>query len=527
MFEDLTQRSSFTSPSIKEIEPVAVTSTEKPEPSIGEIKFERQGKEVIAKVLILQYTSESIKPFFRLLANYIASGITFGSLSRSFKAKAVHAYYDLGKIWAKHYFKEDLAFEGARNIARKKILENQEDYIASEKLFEQCKKFNKDLDINYSKKPEAQIVDGICAGIRLDIAERHIIKKESILEIMKSGEKGASAEAAANQAVYNLLDAKGQTIPAIFDQMITHLEKISKSEGAHELSHVDAHEIGQALIILDGDVRTEKEYEDFKRKFNKTGEKPGDEVKFSGLMHEMLNQAKKDASQLEKQLQPHPFLANNNGVWEISNFAEFQKAATMVINTKFTEDLKKQLMNHAALSKKRLENLNALKWTVSLLEFKQGLHQGAKENFSVISDPVIRHMLDKHISQVDDDKKYGAVAKARGLKLVSVADLMGDSSLHNDDASFLRNLPKLPEGVYAIDLYRETGAHAITYVKESDGQGYIMDPNGYQIRCNSPDHAIILLQKVLSMYDEPKDKTPSSVQKGPDHQLSIARFEKI
>lgn len=89
-------------------------------------------------------------------------------------------------------------------------------------------------------------------------------------------------------------------------------------------------------------------------------------------------------------------------------------------------------------------------------------------------------------------------------------DIMGVPSNCSDDAEYLKNLPDLAPGYYAINygvwdmLQSKDSGHVISYIKEADGSGYILDPNGFQLKCKNPEEAIELIQKVIILYSAPR-----------------------
>lgn len=146
-----------------------------------------------------------------------------------------------------------------------------------------------------------------------------------------------------------------------------------------------------------------------------------------------------------------------------------------------------------------VENKTSASKFVNALRAKAGELLGKKttkdEPFDQISDPLIRYAMKNLKNERHDDVCYHAVADARGVKLLSLKDVMGSYLMHTDD-SYLSNLPKLQAGMYSVDIDTGSGDHAITYVKVSDQEGYIMDPNGFQIRCKDAQHTIQQFKKI-------------------------------
>ena len=422
------------------------------------------------------------------------------------------------------------------------------------------------MKVDTTVDPESKISDGICAGIRLDIASDFLIKGKSINAIINSNQKGASAEAAANQAVYDLIKIPSIKKTTIMLETLDHLEKISNSVTENEMSSVDVRAVGRALTIVDGQISGgDVDYFQFLQKYTSDDKKLNKQssVEFIEVVNTYINEQKNIARNMAKGEQ-HPFLSRNkNQIWIISDPLKFQEGMLKEINTKFNENIDNAQSSDEKIyaDKSKDEQIKTLKWTVSILQLKNELERQMEtqtsapkevklsdrlqsfrteaikvfgklakkdESFSsTISDPLIKHVIAKLIAHDMDDKQYSLTAHARGLELESVEDIMGHSAIVSSDDSYLKNFIRLETGVYAIDLMSGDGAHAITYVKEEDGKGYILDPNGPQLRCQTPEHALHLLKKVLTEYEEPVDKSPLYTKGNTDHQLSIKKFKKI
>lgn len=193
------------------------------------------------------------------------------------------------------------------------------------------------------------------------------------------------------------------------------------------------------------------------------------------------------------------------------------------------------------------EQIKTLRWTVSLIQLKLGLEEDASPEIKsadltpipdkrarLVSDPLIKAAL-FHLSAIDPEMaSMKLVAAARGLKMESVEHIMGNSVTFKDDQSYLKNISLLPKGVYNINFSNwvfEHKGHAITYVKEEDGSGYLLDPNGAQLKCEKaphPDDAEHLLHRILSFYIEATDHpAPLRGEGDRHHQIYIYKYEPI
>lgn len=117
------------------------------------------------------------------------------------------------------------------------------------------------------------------------------------------------------------------------------------------------------------------------------------------------------------------------------------------------------------------------------------------------------------------------------MRAESVEPILGNQLAHKNDEDYLKNFEKLPPGDYGISLrVGDHSAHTITYIKmDSDpGSGYILDPNGRQLRCTSAKRGKELLLQLLSDY---KQVGPDLVyirgKKDKHHMVDIFRFVKI
>lgn len=526
---------------------------------ISDVKEKKSGKLTRARVILS--SPASVKPSLRALGLMLAHKITSGETSKMYKAKAVHSVFKLVDIWAKFYFGED-AIGKARNIGRKEMLANAEDFDAASELLDVLKK-EKRIS-NLSLRPESKIADGICAGIRLDIAQRHLCNGEDLTNIIRSNEKGASKEAAANQAAYEILKANPESTSKKMLATLASLEQLSKCEGGNEAFHTDFNLVGQALVQADPILSANLPiYDDFEREY------PLDQTNPKDLPHLIRALVDEEKGRITEhttkaksgEVEAESWLHTKYQVFTIKDPVAFQQAVLVKINQDFNEAVQgKSGSEINQLAVQREKNIQVLNWTVAFLQLKEAADAAksmpvagtgtahkpepkfwnalgnkalailgkksvsAPPLYDSISDPLMRHAIQSLSEDRADDTSYHAVASLRGIKLTSVMEVMGHSSMHTD-ASYLSHLPKLGEGMYSVSLDTGTGGHAITYVKVSENEGYILDPNGFQIRCKDAQHTIQQFKKLLKLYPEADEKSPAYQKEEPDHHLAFQKME--
>jgi hypothetical protein len=532
-----------------------------------EIKQKKSNK--WTQIKTVTRSKESFLPGIKIVGGIIAQKVTTGETSTKHKVNAEHANYEIIDIWAKHYFGED-SLGSARNIGRKDILANKEDLLAAQKLLEECKKKLADqVYIEPDAAPSFSETDGICAGIRLDIAERHLLMGESIGSIIEENKKGASSEAAANQAVYELLRAYPESSDVKMTSALNSLIAISKSQGGNAAFHTDFNIVGQALVLAD-----DREGENFPVLESQYTPINKNKSELLDVIKDVIEAEKQKASQLKDQtgstegswMALRPLGPLGKQIYIIKDPTAFRQAVVSQLNENFSENIiGKNGLVVDQLIHQREKNMRVLNWTTGLLQYKLSLESspwetaqntiesGEKKHenklwnslqkqasslfskktqqtssaFDAITDPQIRYAVQSLYHERMDTTTYHAVAYLRGLKLTSVDKVMGHYSMHPSDASYLSNIPKLPPGVYSVDFDKNPGSHSITYVKVSDQEGYILDPNGFQIKCKDGRNTILQFQKLLAQYPEPKKRGPIYQEGQPDHHLAIQKFDPI
>lgn len=484
----------------------------------------------IAKVLLS--SRQFYKPGAILVAQKILEKTTFGKSSKKHAIKATHALYDITKIWAKHFFEDDL-ISHSRNIARKSVFEKELDSKAAKDLLKECaelqkKKLLKNVKLHLDEEPKVTVHNGICSGISMDIAYQMLVKKKDLLnEILPKNESGASKRAVANQAIYDLFSYRESYDTQILNTLES-LNRLSK-QSLDKTFLCDFDRVGQAMVQSDPELRFSsnpiaKKYSNGNDSF-KENELPF--ILNSIISKEMIKpQSSIIGKDSDRFVLKDPLALKQAAIAEITdNFNKSTQGMSEQDKKPFKQEQKQILLE--------------LDWTISFLQFRQGIKmpepkklpkdpiQRAQLPYQTITNPIHRHSIAN--LNIERQSKYveAAIARARGLKFASMHDIMGHHSLHASDASYLQNVPLLNEGVYQVVFRVGKNRHAITYIKKSDEEGYILDPNGFHIACKDSQHTIRQFQKLLALYREPNDKSPLQKKGDSNHMLDFEKYEVI
>lgn len=485
----------------------------------------------MAKAIVLSPTA--IKRTFRALAyQFMGISTSFSpEMSAHFKALSAHETNKVFAQFAKSYFGRPMIGE-ARNIARREVLNSHEDFEEGKKLLNQLnsKDQSKLMVEPISQVPESEIPDGICAGIRLDIAYRHLIKGEPIRDIVASNAKGARAEAAANQALYSLLDIKSGSPGLIFSRLFEKLNDIGRSNLGNSGPN--------PLKAGTGEART-----DFTA------------VLRAFIKHDRHLKSDPDISKALLNSSGSEFESMVDDYRKYDNLHDFQKTMEAKIHSAYNDKLRD---NPQEALKFRTDSLKQLRWLISFIEVDKAIRKPApvveepkgllsellsllksilpskeieKDYIDNVSDLQHQHILKSLYRDMKEDLVYGAVAELRELKLQNLGSVIGSSSLFASDNTFLKGFmnlwdhPDAGDGVYAIDVETGASAHAITLVIEGQS-GYILDPNGIQLDFDTPEQAQHLMRKLLSVYEPPSDKMQLDEKDVVDHRIAIRKFLK-
>lgn len=452
-------------------------------------EFKKPSKFKISRVVVS--SPNSLRASAQAVGNLAACLVTTGHTSKMFKAKAVHSGFDVARVWAQHYFGEDLVGL-SKNISQKEILRNKLDEIAAKELLAEVSAFIESGKVQYAfveteKELDAAITDGICAGIRMDIATKYLQHGETLQNIFSMNKEGASKEASAYQAVYDNLDAREPPAKHL-NNTLQDLKTLS-THGL-EILHCNFDEVGTALIEADPALwNPGGPFQDFTEKYPFAAQRSDS---LPAIIRTVVDQ------ELQEKRESEWIIQNADKQWEIKDVGKFKEA----------------ILNQISPDQKELTL--ALDWTMALLQLRKG-------------EPISHPLISNIISLVNHDRldihREQAIATTQGLELLSVADIMGHYSIHSGDNSYLSNLPKLPSGMYSVDFYTGNGGHSISYIKVSNDESYILDPNGFIIRCRDEEHTLLQFRKLLALYKEPNNPTIIHEKGEPDHQIRMRKFE--
>lgn len=537
------------------------------EQSSGYLRLLRRGRYTLAKINHLKNSSSL---FFNRMDRLIVSLHTQHVFNKrrikTLRAITTRAVYDLGKIWAKSYFGYDLVTDlnedviGIKNIANRNFILNEKHYQSILQLLDVCEKLKHQGELAHIcatpyHVPHSLINDGISDGIRLDIAHRYLTQRESLISIIKSHQNESSSEAAANQVIYEIVKPIPKTKGLFFRDLFNYLQDIAASEGGHELFYTDFESIGQAFTLIIHNqysaTNAHLEYvEIYERYLPLTQAYPDNSLPY--FVCKLL------CIDYSQQSDIHPLKKE-----ELKDLIGLERVIFNQIYQHFHRIMQSHPFYYDIFSEQRKDMIKALYWLMALLQLNQsieessieeidtsdaqiesigcllgkeleqkatqifGVHDGWKlSHLGHIAHPHIRVFIKMFYDRDGHTRSYQAIAQARGLKLASVASIMGDSAMHHDE-SYLSNLEKLPNGVYAVDIMTEKGRHAITYIKESSEIGYILDPYGYAIACQDSTHTLEQFHKLLSLYSSSKDKHIFYSYDIQDHEIHMMRIDLI
>lgn len=610
----------------------AQSSVQKP---IDKSKLEVKKPGILNIVGTLLKNTESYGPLVKMIGYRIASGVSGlanQNISATYNVKVGHQLSKLTHLFTKSYY-GDALIGSARNVTSREVIRNSTDYEATQKLLEEVRRgmannphirqYNQVAAID--ENPKFRMGDGICAGIRADIASR-FFNGESIENIVKANAQGAPPEAAANQALYEAIKCKTTlNVGNVFQNIFKQLELLSRSKvgpggtsnpenpGRGTVRDVDFSQVAKAVLLLDPYIQKGQQtseglshpFQEFQEAYLPKGPRVRtdflsmvedifyennirmsfnsrmviDPAKFEKRMLEKINN-NFDMKVIEVHLQQLEQLASSQmDKHLLDNYRKDLAELKLKPNSENIQKLKKRVLvfpesrgwninvvdNNLAIE--RDKNVKQAKWVVSTLqmalfvqnpeEYKRlyptqapqeknksfvsniwknivekaqsvfGKDGEEKDFTSVVDEPDHRHIIENVFYQVNHDRSIEAVLYARGVEQVSIGHIIGHSSLYDSDVSYLRNLDRLflhPDGgpgFYSLDFSTGSGAHAISLIINEDGKtGYILDPNGSQLKFNNVEEAQILLAKMMAFYPEP-DSNTSDVG---NHRLHINKY---
>lgn len=395
-----------------------------------------------------------------------------GSLGRKYSALRTRRWAKIRSVEKKRFFGV-WQVAGAINAAQHQVLRSKEDLKNAKALLKQIKN-NPATDELYKMKVhdqmQSRMYQGICLGISIDVAKQLLVDKKTPETIIKSLERGGTADAAANQAVYMAIDAvKKDSIGHLFHL----LKQLGKKPGIPSSYRADFDKVQTLLDAMN----------DPKHLF---------EGAFHGIKTNLKNPL--NPSQLPKFLQEvvkqRPDLELEYR-WAFTLYQVQRAYKNLAPPPKSSQNAFKQILNRAFQVLKRILANDHIEYD----------DKAATLNGKPICDPGIGNFLLSLIPKaILHDAKVELLAAARGLKLTPCLETMGMHRFYRSDHDYLLGIQSLSSGAYLLTTETGTSRHAITYIKNQDGSGYIIDPNGVQIAFDSPQVSVGLMLDVLSFY---------------------------
>ena len=430
--------------------------------------------------------------------------------------KSTHEEQKMLLAWNRALFGKEQVVGEARNIASREVVKNRADFEAGVALLNQCRAQSslRDVSVNKHATPASARTDGICTGIRMDIAQKFLVEGQDIETIIQANAKGASAEAAANQAVYALLSPPTDIPTRIQSDIFGSLRTLSHDPAAP----IDFIDVGRVLLLFDPEIRAVcLNNDEIKQQFNT--------VTPMALAFKSF------------------FSSPAVKKWvDSKDIAGFKEAITDAIHLHFQDN------------KQREQALMTLHWTISFLQYKQVLVAKERPKLKLdaghtwfdklkahalklfgsskrvpnladwVKDRQHRYILKSVLNDQHDLHLQNFIASQRALQAKSITDQVG-LSFNKNDHDYLQNIIGLSPGFYAVSLQTETGNHAISYIKMEDGSAYILDPNQPQVRARDNAEALALFKTLLSQYSQPRVRGEMA-QKAMYHRLRVFQFEK-
>lgn len=471
-------------------------------------------------------TQEKVKEVFFKILEIVTLDIS-PSRSRIYGGRSHHALRNRKETKKEKMFGCEV-LGNARNIVQEDFLRNKDDYKAAKDLLNVLKKDeNPQFKVRPVKFNQTKANHGICAGIGIDIAVRHLINEEPLDAIIASGEKGASAEAAANQAIYTLLkDVNGIGYKGFSEILLTHFmdvgdlthdtlpdftslafrEMIKNAQENTQKNHPLNFQLSDMKDLRAYDTLFHLTQPHLPPKVNK------DPTALDRAFTKVLAEAKEQLDSKGK----HPWLSKNSKIYVIRDLEKFKQSILKNgdVNEKVLDAILAGYPYSIVGDNYKVKKQSFLRsqsnddslWTKFTLK--------AGKVFGVIS-PTKTIQIKKHKSdynylveradRFNDIERIAYVAKARGIK---IGPRMGFSTAYRDDSSYLKLLELAPAGLYAMNFQVGGGGHFITVQKNEDGTYVIMDPNVPQVKAENFVMARNFMLNLLEGYPPPNLKRP-------------------
>lgn len=412
-----------------------------------------------------------------------------------YRAQVITADMKIESIWLQREFGKSLVVP-TLNIGNRQVLKSQDDLNQSKKIVDDLKKEGAPSlgSIAIEKDPEGTITDGICFGYCLDVAKR-VIDGEPIESIVSAQRKGGSAEAAASQAVYQLL-----THTIAYDELFLDLVQQLKHSGDYETVDFDA-----LLYALTPTLK---------------------ELRLGQTARNL--ESKNRYRRGSDNLLPTRYLPLYIPTLEKNEAITPQEMAVFSAMKELAKGIETKILNQEKSPEKK-ESTDSL-WSALIQYAKKYFKhpKAAQPTLSVfdgIEDPLIKHQWQESFKTMSNQKKKGVVARYNGLQLRDMSKVFGPPGTHPNDQEFLALISNLGDGIYEFDLHLEKSGHAILLKIEGDKR-VILDPNIGLLKADNTREFLGLLTKILDKSPPPKNEHPHAKKGDVNHRLKIFKIEK-
>lgn len=423
---------------------------------------------------------------------------------------------------------------GGMNIVQKHPAEKQSEIVAkknelSAQILEEIKKIHPNAKLR--EKPEKELLtEGICFGIMLDLADHYVNgDKNEMKNLFSELDKGGSAEAEIYQgAIHGVNSAVPRSLA--LSNLYSSIEEMKSDDSDSTLSKVlpyldrDHQAILRSIIFslktIDSQppnfmesIRNNAIYpnmlfpssQDQEDTYVADFQKSKSELQKVGLsflMAKTFEAIKAENRSLRTEI--------HNGK-DILNFSYVQGKMLQQLDFEFTKKMENANPKEKSfLIKKREQLVGEIKLAAASEEYIV--------TESITTDPLLKKILANNKIRISQD----ALLSLKGLSMTPVTEKMGKHMQFRDDADYLENLDKLDSGFYFLSITLKEGSHAVSFIKEADGSGYLIDPNNRKLKFSNDKEAKELINALTSTYSQPEAIVPGH----PYHKLELFQIEK-
>lgn len=425
---------------------------------------------------------------------------------------------------------------GAMNIAQKSASLNQESILKqkselSQKLLSEVQK--KHAQAKVSEAPVKELItEGICFGIMVDLADHYLesngnkeLMEQCFLDLEKGGSSRAEIYQGAIQGIQapvsktfviealqsSIEDLKNDTATSTLSKLLPYVDNNHQTSMKNFIFNLEIIDKNNPSFM--GNIRNNASYSNLLLPSSSAEEvqlmtslqKSKSETQQFGLTYLMAN-----AFESLKNEDRSKWTEKNNGK-EALNIPHVQGKMMEHLDKVFNQKIQTASPEQRNFLTKRREQLIG---EIKLAAASQEYYLKGK-----ITDPLLNEVVENTNLLIRQE----ALLAVKGLSMNPCTDIMGNHMQFRDDAGYLNNLDKLDKGFYLLAIKTQGGAgHAVSFIKEADGSGYLIDPNDRKLKFSNASEAKELANKLTSLYSEPSSKIPGH----PYHKLSFFKIEK-